>query len=181
MSSLVPQLSQGAWQCLGQTGRPTGGPWWPMGTGHGHWSGVRKVPQMSHMSICGLCLFLELVDYYFVHYQSGLGLDSLWNFSGESTRHCGSTQTMGGNRFLIIPTGCSDIWPHTWALAQLIRKTQNKKRQGQRSGGLSRTLCVCVYQCVCIDYGIKSTQLWCVNPAQIYWGIQLLLYVNILG
>lgn len=67
MSSLGPELCQGAWRCSGQTGRASGGPWWSLGTDYGHWRRDRKGPE------CPTCRYPVSVsvpgasDCYFVH------------------------------------------------------------------------------------------------------------------
>lgn len=67
MSSLGPELCQGAWRCSGQTRRASGGPWWSLGTEYGHWRRDRKVPE------CPTCRYSDSVsvlgagDCYFGH------------------------------------------------------------------------------------------------------------------
>lgn len=98
----------------------------------------------------------------------------------ERARVCcgfkGSTQTKG-NRFVIIPTGCSDIWPHTWALAQLIRENTKQKTPGAKIWGdwTGCFVCVSVRMHILI---VAFDQVYCsvcVNFLQISHSI-LLLY-----
>lgn len=67
MSSLGPELCQGVWHCSGQTGRASGGPWWSLGTGYGHWRRDRKVPACPTCRYSGSVSILGAGDCYFGH------------------------------------------------------------------------------------------------------------------
>ena len=78
--------------------------------------GTEKSQNVPHVDIQAPCPFLEsqTVILYICNLVRGLFLAK--NFSGKSARRQGFEGVHinnEGNRFLIIPTGRSDIWPHT--------------------------------------------------------------------
>lgn len=159
MSSLGPELCQGARCCWGPNQEDIGGPLVVVG----HRACLLEVLELPAWIPAALggggAATLRVSS----------SEDSLLPENVRKERGCcafkGSTQTKG-NRFVIIPTGCSDIWPHTRALAQLIRENTKQKTPGAKIWGDLTGCFVCapvrmhilivafdqVFCCACVNF-----------------------------